>query len=147
MKSVCMLVQSVYDFDPRVRRKAEALVAAGYSVDVLALAAGGRPKTLHAQRRERPYAVARQEARIARRATSSNTPRSSSGRSCGVPVLMRRRRYAVVDVNTLPDFLVFAPVFARWMGAQLVLDMHEITPEFYQSKYGDRARARGSFGS
>ena len=37
MKSVCMLVQSVYDFDPRVRRKAEALVAAGYIVDVLAL--------------------------------------------------------------------------------------------------------------
>ena len=27
MKSVCILVQSVYDFDPRVRRKAEALVS------------------------------------------------------------------------------------------------------------------------
>ena len=38
MKSVCMLVQNHYDMDIRVRRKAEALVAAGYSVDVLALA-------------------------------------------------------------------------------------------------------------
>ena len=37
MKSVCILVQTLYEFDPRVRRKAEALVAAGYSVDVLAL--------------------------------------------------------------------------------------------------------------
>ena len=49
---------------------------------------------------------------------------------------MRRRHYAVIDVNTLPDFLIFAPVVARWMGAKLVLDMHEITPEFYMSKYG-----------
>ena len=37
MKSVCLLVQHVYDSDPRVRRKAEALAAAGYTVDVLAL--------------------------------------------------------------------------------------------------------------
>jgi glycosyltransferase involved in cell wall biosynthesis len=49
---------------------------------------------------------------------------------------MRRRRYAVVDVNTLPDFLIFAAIVARWMGATLILDMHEITPEFYMSKYG-----------
>jgi glycosyltransferase involved in cell wall biosynthesis len=41
----------------------------------------------------------------------------------------------VIDVNTLPDFLIFAPIIARWMGAKLVLDMHEIAPEFYMSKY------------
>ena len=39
MKSVCLVVQNIYDIDPRVRRKAEALVAAGYVVDVLALRA------------------------------------------------------------------------------------------------------------
>jgi glycosyltransferase involved in cell wall biosynthesis len=53
-----------------------------------------------------------------------------------VSLQMRRRHYVVVDVNTLPDFLVFASVLARWMGAKIVLDMHEITPEFYMSKYG-----------
>ena len=36
-RSVCILLQNTYDGDIRVRRKAEALVAAGYSVDVLAL--------------------------------------------------------------------------------------------------------------
>jgi glycosyltransferase involved in cell wall biosynthesis len=46
-----------------------------------------------------------------------------------------RRPYAVIDINTLPDFLIFAGVPAKWMGARLVLDMHEITPEFYMSKY------------
>jgi hypothetical protein len=37
VKSVCILVQNQYEPDIRVRRKAEALVGAGYSVDVLAL--------------------------------------------------------------------------------------------------------------
>ena len=41
----------------------------------------------------------------------------------------------MIDVNTLPDFLIFAPALAKWMGARLILDMHEITPEFYMSKY------------
>lgn len=50
--------------------------------------------------------------------------------------LMRKRRYAIVDVNNLPDFLVFAAAYARWKGAKIVFDMHEITPEFYISKYG-----------
>jgi glycosyltransferase involved in cell wall biosynthesis len=59
-----------------------------------------------------------------------------------VTVQMPRRRYAIVDVNTLPDFLVFAAIFARMMGAKIVLDMHEITPEFYMSKYGIAENSR-----
>ena len=35
MKSICIVAQTVYDADPRVRRKAEALIDAGYTVDVL----------------------------------------------------------------------------------------------------------------
>jgi glycosyltransferase involved in cell wall biosynthesis len=50
--------------------------------------------------------------------------------------LMKRRQYNVVDVNNLPDFLVFAAAFAKWKGAKIVFDMHEITPEFMMSKYG-----------
>jgi glycosyltransferase involved in cell wall biosynthesis len=130
----------VYDFDPRVRRKAEALVASGYSVDVLALRPVGGQKQY--------------------RLNGVNVYTISLGKKRGslvrylyeyaaffvwtfvrVPLLMRRRHYAVVDVNTLPDFLIFAPILARWMGASLILDMHEITPEFYMSKYGISDRA------
>ena len=136
MKSICLLVQSVYDFDPRVRRKAEALVAAGYSVDVLALRpADGRSRyTLNGVN---VYTHgAGQEARLAGALLRSSTRSFFLWAFVQVPLLMRRRRYAVIDVNTLPDFLIFAPIVARWMGAKLVLDMHEITPEFYMSKYG-----------
>ena len=69
MKAVCILLQNPYDIDMRVRRKAEALVAAGYAVDVLALRAG---------RTERTYTLNADRSR----ATSSSTSPSLRGRSC-----------------------------------------------------------------
>lgn len=135
MKSICMLDQTHYEFDTRVKRKAEALVAAGYSVDVLSLRLPGAKKTF-----------------IQNGVTVHTCPLSKKHASLPryafeyaffflwafvkVPLLMRRRKYSVIDVNTLPDFLIFAPILARWMGAKLVLDMHELMPEFYLSKYG-----------
>jgi len=134
MKSVCFVVQNVYDADPRVRRKAEALVAAGYSVDVLALRASD----------DRSYSLGGVNVRT----VQLGKKRGSLARYgfeyamffvwafVRVPWQMRRRRYVVIDVNSLPDFLIFAPVLARWMGAKLILDLHELTPEFYMSRYG-----------
>jgi glycosyltransferase involved in cell wall biosynthesis len=135
MKSICLLVQSVYDSDPRVRRKAEALAAAGYSVDVLAL----RPEGAAAHYvlngiNVYTMALGKHRGSLARYMTEYSA--FFLWAFVRVTWLMRRRRYAVIDVNTLPDFLIFAPMVARWMGATLVLDMHEITPEFYRSKYG-----------
>jgi glycosyltransferase involved in cell wall biosynthesis len=135
MTSICMLLQNDYEIDIRVRRKAEALVSAGYSVDVLALRGPSRPSryTLHG---------------VDVIAVNLGKKRGSLARYAfeyvafflwallRVTVQMMRRRYSVVDVNTLPDFLVFATICAKWMGAKIVLDMHEITPEFYMSKYG-----------
>lgn len=141
MKSICLLVQNVYDIDPRVRRKAEALVAAGYSVDVLALRPENGQKT---------YVLNG----VNIRTLSLGKHRGSLGRyvfeyatyflwaCCRVSWQMLRRQYLAIDVNSLPDFLIFAPFLARWMGAKLILDLHEITPEFYISKYGIGERSR-----
>lgn len=135
MTSICLLVQGVYDSDPRVRRKAEALVGAGYSVDVLAL----RPedgKARYTLNGVDVYTLALGKLRGSLLRYFAEYAIFFMWAAVEVTRLMRRRRYAVIDVNTLPDFLIFAPMVARWMGASLVLDMHEITPEFYQSKYG-----------
>jgi glycosyltransferase involved in cell wall biosynthesis len=49
-----------------------------------------------------------------------------------------RRRYDVVQVNTLPDALVFAAAIPKLLGARVILDMHELMPELYVSKFGER---------
>jgi glycosyltransferase involved in cell wall biosynthesis len=135
MKNICIVVQNSYDFDVRVRRKAEALIAAGYSVDVLALRLPEGKKTyvlggvtVHT------LSLGKQRGSLVRYGFEYAT--FFLWAFLRLSLLMRRRHYAIVDINTLPDFLIFAGILARWQGAKLVLDMHEITPEFYISKYG-----------
>jgi glycosyltransferase involved in cell wall biosynthesis len=135
MKSICMLLQNHYEFDIRVRRKAEALVAAGYSVDVLALRSAHSPKT-HTLEGVNVHTISLGKKRGSLARYVFEYVAFFLWALVRVTVQMRRRRYAVIDVNTLPDFLIFSAIFARWMGAKLILDMHEITPEFYISKYG-----------
>jgi glycosyltransferase involved in cell wall biosynthesis len=135
MKSVCLVVQNVYDSDVRVRRKAEALVDAGYSVDVLALRARNGKKSYSFNGvNVRTISLGKERGSLARYFFEYAT--FFLWTFVRLPLQMLRRRYAVIDVNSLPDFLIFASILARWMGAKLILDLHEITPEFYMSKYG-----------
>lgn len=47
-----------------------------------------------------------------------------------------RRPYHLVHVHNLPDFLVFAALAPKILGAKTVLDLRECTPELYHCKYG-----------
>ena len=123
MKSVCQVVQNVYDIDPRVRRKAEALVAAGYRVDVLALCAEGGKKTYELNGvNVRTLALGKKRGSLAR--YFFEYAAFFLWTMVRVPYQMLHRQYAVVDVNSLPDFLIFAPIIARWMGAHRRLARH-----------------------
>src|ERR1700746_1180672 len=133
-KAICMVVQNVYDGDPRVRRKAEALVDAGYSVDILALAPSSG-KTKYRLNGVCIYALALGKHRGSLLRYLYEYLVFFVWAALRLIQLMRKRHYSIVDINTLPDILVFAAAPAKWMGAKLILDMHEITPEFYMSKY------------
>ena len=130
-----MLVQNSYDGDVRLRRKAEALVTAGYAVDVLALR-NAAAKGFYTLNGVNVYTLGLGKRRGSLLRYVFEYLAFFVWALVRLSLLMVWRRYAVVEVNTLPDFLIFAAAPARWMGAKLVLDMHEITPEFYMSKYG-----------
>src|SRR5207247_1738224 len=135
MKTICMLTQSWYDFDARVRRKAEALISAGYSVDVLSLTGrdGKKTYTLNGVN-VYTLSLGKKRGSLVRYAFEYATFFVWS--LLRLSLMMWRNRYVVIDVNTLPDFLIFAALPARWMGAKIILDKHAITPEVYMSKYG-----------
>jgi glycosyltransferase involved in cell wall biosynthesis len=136
MKSVCLLVQNHYDMDIRVRRKAEALVAAGYSVDVLALASPSSKPKNYVLNGVNVFAISLGKKRGSLVRYAYEYLAFLLWSSWKLALLMEKRQYAVIDVNNLPDFLVFAGAYAKLRGAKIVFDMHEITPEFYISKYG-----------
>ena len=130
-----MLTHSYYEEDPRVRREAEALVAAGFEVDVYALRRqddsaeavvdGVRVRHLDVQRHQG-----------ARLATYLREYLAFLVRAGWVLARAhRRRRYGLVQVHTLPDFLVFAALPLRLLRVPVVLDMHEAMPEFFRSRF------------
>lgn len=126
-----MLVLSSYPEDVRVRREAMALRDAGWSVDVYAARSNGQARTqvVDGIRVVRAPFGRRRGSRLRYAAEYAAFILWSSW------AMLRAPRYAVVQVHTLPDFLVLAATPARWRGASLLLDLHEIAPEFYMQKY------------
>jgi glycosyltransferase involved in cell wall biosynthesis len=137
---VCMVVHAYYEGDARVRRYAESLAALGHRVDVLALRAPQLPV------REQIAGVALQRLPLSRR-------RGGLLRYvyeylvftllCGIVLAFRPRRYDVVHVHNMPDFLVFAALVPRLFGARVVLDVHDLMPEVYASKFKTGLRHPG----
>src|SRR5207247_1540015 len=51
----------------------------------------------------------------------------------------RRRRYRLVQVATVPDFLAFAATPLKLSGVPLLLDLHEDMPEFFRDRFAHPA--------
>ncbi|MCR9246257.1 MAG: glycosyltransferase family 4 protein [bacterium] len=129
---VCMVVHAYYEGDARVRRYGESLAASGHEVTVLALHAPGKPK------HETIRGVQLERQPLSRR-------RGGTLRYlfeyfwftllCGWVLTWRARRYDVVHVHNMPDFLVFAALVPRLFGRAVVLDVHDLMPEVYASKF------------
>ena len=56
--------------------------------------------------------------------------------------LHMRQAFDVVQVNTMPDILVFAALIAKLRGAKVLLFMQEPAPELAETLYGSRRMAR-----
>jgi len=46
-----------------------------------------------------------------------------------------RNKYDLIHIHSVPDFEVFAALIAKFMGSKIILDIHDLVPEFYASKF------------
>lgn len=134
----CMVVDNYYP-DIRVEREARALVRRGHQVDVICLRNEGEPAVEHADgitihrlpvRRQRGMSLKvqlREYVSFFLRATFLVTRRHL------------RRRYDVVQAHNVPNFLVFSAIAPKLSGTPVILDMHDLMPEFFASRFGGRA--------
>ncbi len=138
-----MLTHSYYEEDPRVRREAETLADAGHQVEVFALRRPTDPQRQSIQGVDvRRLGVQRHQGAglgVYLREYLSFFVRAG----LALTRAHARRRFALVQVHTLPDFLVFATLPLRLMGVPVILDLHEAMPEFFGSRFGGRARGIG----
>jgi glycosyltransferase involved in cell wall biosynthesis len=134
MARVLLIRQGSFPLDARVRREVECLRDAGHEVDVISLRREGQPgretwKGVNAyrpplrHRREGAAMYALEHLAFMVIATFL------------AAYLHLRRRYDVVQANTIPDSIVFASIVPKLLGAKVVLDLHECVPEFFATKY------------
>ena len=134
-RPVAMIAHTHYEEDPRVRREAESLVERGRPVDVYALRRDGQAATelLDGVRVIRLGVERHQGAGIRTYLREYLSFLTRAG--WAVTRAQPHRRYAVVQVHSLPDFLVFGGLPVRLTGVPLVLDLHEAMPEFFSMRF------------
>jgi glycosyltransferase involved in cell wall biosynthesis len=121
---IAMIAYTLYAFDPRVKRAAEALTESGHQVDVFTLACDG----LRANSDGGPFRIyslrlKKQQTGLARYAFEYGA--FFLWALVRVSLLQARRRYDVVYVHNMPNFLVFAGLVPKIGGAKIVLDVHD----------------------
>lgn len=132
---VCMLSYSFYECDNRVMRYAEALAARGDQVDVVALMAKNMPPkeiinnvTVHRIQR-------RKINELSKLSYLTRILRFFARSSLFLIKEHIKRPYDLIHVHSVPDFEVFAAFLPKLRGAKVILDIHDIVPEFYASKF------------
>ena len=132
---ILVIRQGFFPLDPRVRREVTALKSAGYEVDVLCLQGPGDAAL------EVIDGVTIRRLRVAKPSRGVLAYVWSYGRFIAVATAITaamhwRRHYRLVQVNTMPDQLVFAALVPKIMGVPVLLDLHETMPEFVATKFG-----------
>lgn len=136
MKKILMVVYSYFPQDVRPRREAEALINAGYTVDIICLRLPDQTKF------ENIYGV---------NTYRVNISKSKSSRRKYILLyasffirsffLLNRlfliNRYTIIHVHNMPDFLVFLGVIPKLFGSKVILDLHDPTPEMLITKFAE----------
>ena len=132
MARICMITFSEYACDGRVRREAESLAGRGDTVDCICVGSV----------EARPVAGIRLFRVSPQRYRGANVFRLLPAylrfflyAFFKVSVLHFANRYDVVQVHTMPDFMVFAALIPKLMGARVILDVHDLMPEIYAVKF------------
>ncbi|HEX3960264.1 MAG TPA: glycosyltransferase family 4 protein [Trebonia sp.] len=125
---IAMIAYTFYPVDARVKRAAEALTESGHQVDVFTIACSGM-KANSDGGPSRSYFL-----RVKKKQTGLGRYAFEYGAFflwafVLVSLLHARRRYDVVYVHNMPNFLVFAGLIPKIGGAKIVLDVHDPAAE------------------
>src|SRR5271165_1469562 len=127
-KRAAVIVFAYYPSDVRVMRAAEAMSRAGIDVDLLCIQQfPDEPRREHIAG-VKVFRTAVRKRRSGKLAYTSQYLAFLVLSFLWLSWRQLTRRYDVVHVHNMPDFLVFSAAFAKILGARVVLDLHDPTP-------------------
>jgi glycosyltransferase involved in cell wall biosynthesis len=144
-RRIGMVAYSNYENDNRVMRYAEELAKRGDHVEVLALKREKEQPTLETINGVHVCRVQRRSRKDQQNRISYLFPLIQFFLLSSARLSWRhlKKPYDLVHVHNMPDFLVFAAWFPKLAGCKIILDIHDIVPEFYASKFDITSNSRG----
>jgi len=133
---ICILRHARYPHCVRVSKEARALAEGGHQVDVICLKGNGQPLR-EIEGNINIYRIPLSHKRGKYFRYFYEYAVSFLFMKICLLFLYLRNRYDAIQVNTMPDFLVFATIIPKLLGAKIVLDLHEPTPELWTTKFGN----------
>ncbi len=133
--NVCMVAYSFYETDNRVRRYAEYLASLGNNVDVIALRNPNQNKF------ENIKGV--NVYRLQKRKFDEKGLYQYFSRILVFMIRTKlfiikkhlRERYHIFHMHSIPDYIVFTAFIPKLFGAKIILDIHDLVPELFLSKF------------
>jgi len=132
---ICMIAYTFYETDNRVMRYAEEMLKCGNHVDVIALKKRGQ---VFYENIDGVNLFRIQEREIDEKGRLSYLFRILRFLLKSLWFVTKKHlriHYDLIHVHSVPDFEVFAALIPKLMGAKIILDIHDIVPEFYDSKF------------
>jgi glycosyltransferase involved in cell wall biosynthesis len=131
-----MLAYAFYESDTRILQYAMALAERGDMVDVIALRRNSEMPEFEVIRGVNVYRI--QDRTVNEKGLFAYVSRIARFALRSMMFLRgkhREQQYDVIHVHNVPDILVFSAIYPKIFGAQIVLDIHDLLPEFYASKF------------
>lgn len=137
----CMIVFAVYPLsETRVQREAEALLRHGYEVDVICLRFPNelavdsyKGVRIFREKYKFPLVLAKSGGLAEK---FMNYLRFFISAAIRVTKLHLQKPYSTIQVHNLPDFLVFCALIPKLMDVPIILDLHDLMPEFFAGRFG-----------
>lgn len=144
-RRICMVSYSFYKTDNRINRYSEALAERGDTVDMLGLKRSSQQPDFERVGLVNVHNIQGRFDKNEKSKSGYLLPLLKFWFSAMSQLARKhlRHRYDVIHVHNIPDFLVFAAWLPKLTGTKVILDIHDMVPEFYASKFRSRS---GSYG-
>ncbi|HEX4350929.1 MAG TPA: glycosyltransferase [Verrucomicrobiae bacterium] len=135
-RRAAVVLYSYYASDPRPRRETEALQRAGMEVDVICLREGSDEPALEVLDGVNVHRIPLQRRRAGKLTYAFQYFSFLVSAGALLSWWRLRRRYDLVHVHNMPDFLVFSALLPKLLGARVILDLHDPMPELLVTIFG-----------
>ena len=131
-----VVLYSYYATDSRPRQAAEALVKAGFQVDVISLQHDASDPARETIGGVNVVLLPLRHRRAGKLRYAKQYGLFFLSAFFLLSKWTLKKRYKLVHVHNMPDFLVFTALLPRLLGAKVILDLHDPMPELFGTLYG-----------